>query len=877
MSSINPNPSGELQPMRKRRKCGHCGKEGHDKRTCESLEEERRCSHTNSATEPRNPPENVQQPAATQPVPHEDISQIDIESVLYIVFDIETTGFSKDRHHIIEIAAQTLAPNGEAIEGETFKSFVKPPTPIPPQISELTGITNRDVSGAAAFPEVATRFFNFMRFQAFQYMSDHDKQIKNVVLVAHNGKRFDIPFLMASLERYKISHLWLEESKFGFSIDTLELSRKGVQSVASRNVPASYSLGALYQFITGNTLVSAHRAMSDVEATIYVLRHHPFWSQRKFCLFAIKSQATIQVAMEYDSDSTNGEEDGIVSKEQEEDNEEESTSSSSSEEPLGDVWERGVDFEPPLPTPADLFEQNFTRRSNKIKTGLQCAIGSVNSPTKAWKQIFTNSILDKIVKYTNEYGEIMAKSWTNMTRDDLMDFICVLFVASVQKRKDKPSNWFSNNRILELPICKKITSGRKFLTMLRYIHCCSVEHQPTGDDYDPTYKVAELKEYLEKRYSRLFLPSQQLSLDETLIRSFGRMKFKVRIVTKAARYGIKVYVITDAATSYVLRVLIYTGKFTYGESFDESMKKTVQVVKHLCEPFSKTYRTIYVDRFYTSVELLKELKKMDLYMTGTVMKNRLPVNLRIAKTSPTFKSMERGDYKRHRLKYKDENGQNSYAGLVCWHDRDIVYCLTNDTNTQDTDHCHRRSKDGLIQLTRPKVISKYNRYMGGVDVADMRRLHCNSTIMGQNRWWLKLFFYLLDVGTSNALVLYNEAVDLSGWSKDNKMNIVEFKMNLIESFCGSKLDGGRVERSPEQRHVPERSNSRNRCAYCALFSMNQQTRFRCSVCDVPLCTVGSGRVNQDCFVLCHENKTTRQLVIRKFEGMKKNTNELSLS
>ena len=98
---------------------------------------------------------------------------------------------------------------------------------------------------------------------------------------------------------------------------------------------------------------------------------------------------------------------------------------------------------------------------------------------------------------------------------------------------------------------------------------------------------------------------------------------------------------------------------------------------------------------------------------------------------------------------------------------------------------------------------------------------------------VETFFCLLDVGTSNALVLCNEAVDLSGWSQDNKMNIVEFKMNLIESFCGSKLDGGQVERSPEQRHVPERSNSRNRCAYCALFSMNWRMRFCCSVCDVP--------------------------------------------
>ena len=75
-----------------------------------------------------------------------------------------------------------------------------------------------------------------------------------------------------------------------------------------------------------------------------------------------------------------------------------------------------------------------------------------------------------------------------------------------------------------------------------------MEPQPVGEDYDPAYKVAEMKNYLENRYNVLFIPGQQLSLDETLIRAFGRIEFKVRIVTKAARYGIKWYVITDAVT-----------------------------------------------------------------------------------------------------------------------------------------------------------------------------------------------------------------------------------------------------------------------------------------------------------------------------------------
>ena len=819
MSSTNPNPSAESQPPRKRRKCGHCGQEGHDKRNCQALQQGRAENPTDSAVDRQDPPQNVAQMPSTLPTRRQNISQVDMDHVIYVIFDLETTGFSKDRHHIIEIAAKILGPDSTPVDNGTFHSLVRPPSPIPGMITELTGISNEDVARAPALPEVLFSFIHFMRDTTTTFHVEKKIRIDNIVLVAHNGKRFDIPFLLTSMERNNLPNMWSEEPRFGLSIDTVELSKKGIQSVASRSVPASYGLGVLYQFITGENFDSAHRAMSDVDATSRILQYAPFWNIRKSCLFEFRIMPTIQAgAMQYDSDSDDSEESG----EQEEAEEDQvksragdtsSDSSDEEEEALGDLWEKNTDFDPALPTPAQVFEEEFTRRSNKIRSGLQCSKSSVNSPGKAWKAIFTNSILDKIVSYTNEYGEAMAKHWmTKVTRSDLMDFISILFLSSIQKRKDKPSNWFSNNPIFESHAAKSITSGRKFLTMLRYLHCCSLESQPTGDDYDPTYKVAELKDYLEKRFDRLFLPSQQLSLDETLIRSFGRMKFKVRIITKAARYGIKVYVITDAATSYVLRVLIYTGKYTYYESMDDSLKKTVQVVKSLCQPFANTHRTVYVDRFYTSVDLLKELRKMNLYVTGTVMKNRLPADIRIAKISQEFKGMERGDFKRHHFKYKNELGQDCYAGLVCWRDRDIVYCLTNDTNTMSTDHCHRRSKDGIVQLTRPKVISKYNKYMGGVDVADMRRLHCNSTIMGQNRWWLKLFFYLLDVGTSNALVLYNASIHDS-----QKMNIVEFKAKLIETFVGRKIGIGGPVAPVQVEHVPQRSSGRNNCAYCALF------------------------------------------------------------
>lgn len=69
-------------------------------------------------------------------------------------------------------------------------------------------------------------------------------------------------------------------------------------------------------------------------------------------------------------------------------------------------------------------------------------------------------------------------------------------------------------------------------------------------------------------------------------------------------------------------------------------------------------------------------------------------------------------------------------GLICWKDRDIVYCLTNATDTAPSSHCFRRSSAGRVCISRPKAIGEYNSRMGGVDLADQIRLQHNSSIKG---------------------------------------------------------------------------------------------------------------------------------------------------
>jgi hypothetical protein len=86
-------------------------------------------------------------------------------------------------------------------------------------------------------------------------------------------------------------------------------------------------------------------------------------------------------------------------------------------------------------------------------------------------------------------------------------------------------------------------------------------------------------------------------------------------------------------------------------------------------------------------------------------------------------------------------------------------------------------------------------------------------------------FYLLDVGTSNALVLYNKSVKirLQQPAQHTPMNILQFKMKLVEDLVGRSIDnlfkrrgGGGEQYTP----VHIEGGVQSQCAYCALMSIN---------------------------------------------------------
>ena len=75
-------------------------------------------------------------------------------------------------------------------------------------------------------------------------------------------------------------------SLFKFQLDTLNIAKYSVRQ-NNLNRPDNYWLSTIYSYVTSKELDNAHSADADVEATVDILRHEPFWKERKTMLKTI--------------------------------------------------------------------------------------------------------------------------------------------------------------------------------------------------------------------------------------------------------------------------------------------------------------------------------------------------------------------------------------------------------------------------------------------------------------------------------------------------------------------------------------------------------------------------------------------------------------
>lgn len=155
------------------------------------------------------------------------------------VIDIEATGTSPRADRIVELAIIRLMPDGTR---STHTFLVNPQVPIPPETTEIHGISDSDVADSPTFGEIAPEVFRLL---------------EGCDLAGYNILRFDIPMLAEEFLR----------ANTPFDIDGRRII--DAQRVFHRREPRD--LTAALAFYCGEMHFDAHGAESDALAVIRVL------------------------------------------------------------------------------------------------------------------------------------------------------------------------------------------------------------------------------------------------------------------------------------------------------------------------------------------------------------------------------------------------------------------------------------------------------------------------------------------------------------------------------------------------------------------------------------------------------------------------------
>lgn len=155
----------------------------------------------------------------------------------FTVVDIETTGLSWEKDHIVEIGAVRYL---DSLETDTYHCLIHSPVPLPEYVKNLTGIQDDEVMYSGV--SIKQALMDFMAFSG------------DDVLVGHNIA-FDIQFLQAACAECQVD--W----KVPIALDTVTMARDLLPNCVS-----NYMLETLVRYLKLSE-VQQHRALPDALLT----------------------------------------------------------------------------------------------------------------------------------------------------------------------------------------------------------------------------------------------------------------------------------------------------------------------------------------------------------------------------------------------------------------------------------------------------------------------------------------------------------------------------------------------------------------------------------------------------------------------------------
>ncbi|XP_047106492.1 piggyBac transposable element-derived protein 4-like [Schistocerca piceifrons] len=195
------------------------------------------------------------------------------------------------------------------------------------------------------------------------------------------------------------------------------------------------------------------------------------------------------------------------------------------------------------------------------------------------------------------------------------------------------------------------------------------------------------------------------------------------------------------------------------------------VVLQLTKSLSGLGCEIYIDNFFNSPALQYYLGLQNIRSCGTVHTNRKNIPM----TFPPDKEMKRGD------SYSlSSNGLT----IIKWMDNKPVFLMTNFISPIPCTTVKRRQSGSSekINVQCALMIRKY-KWMGGVDLTDQKKVTYEIDRKAKIKYYMRIFFDLLDIGVNNAYVIYSELAEESGLK--STLSSLEFRQCIVRNLIGN--------------------------------------------------------------------------------------------
>lgn len=477
------------------------------------------------------------------------------------------------------------------------------------------------------------------------------------------------------------------------------------------------------------------------------------------------------------------------------------------------------------------------------------------TPLEVFMLFVTVVVLESIVRQTLLFANVKGVAFSEFYLEELQAFIALNVAMGMLKLPEIKDYWCTNV-ILSTPWFSSIMPRDRFFTILRCLHLVDSSQQKKAGEpgFDALYKVRPLIDHFSAVFPIYYQPNREVSIDEMMIGTRCRVSFLQFMPKKPCRFGLKVWVLAEATTGYVLGFQIYTGAVLSAVSSAETKGLGYRVVMDLMDPYQGKGHRLFVDNFYTSVELVSDLLKKGTFSTGTIRLNRkcLPEAL---KETARNNVLEIGNF---------QFATCDDITAVLWRDRRDVFVLSSMHN-RSVEVVLKRPKGGRekIPIPCPSCICDYNRYMGGVDLADQQLSYYSLTQRRTIKWWKKVFWRLIDIAIINSWIVFR-----SNNSHSKIRSQRDFRLVLVGQLVQPLLDlkaspdcpqvllshKGRKASSTDKRllgkHFAYKASTRDRCRVCSKRKsstgkkLDTKTKNFCPKCDVFLCL-------GDCFERYH--------------------------